>query len=147
MTTTSASLQLESDSPPPVICPYCGQRALLTTGDVIYEHRPELHSKAFWLCSDCDAYVGCHRGTTRPLGRLADSKLRWAKIRAHNTFDPLWQSYGMSRTDAYAWLARKLKITADQCHVGLFDIGMCNRVVDLCEEFIRERRPTNLQAD
>jgi hypothetical protein len=36
--------------------------------------------------------VGCHKGTTKPLGRLADAELREWKKRAHAAFDPVWQA-------------------------------------------------------
>jgi hypothetical protein len=36
----------------------------------------------------------------------------------------------MSRKEAYAWLAKALSIeNAGDCHIGWFDIAMCERVV------------------
>jgi len=32
-----------------------------------------------WLCKPCDAYVGCHNNTERPLGTLANKELRTAR--------------------------------------------------------------------
>lgn len=114
-------------------CPYCGGPAALVDGRVVYPHRPDLADQRFWRCAPCDAYVGCHRGTTRPMGRLADASLRDAKMRAHAAFDRLWQLSGMTRKDAYRWLARALGISTVGCHIGEFDLAMCLRVVDACD--------------
>ena len=61
-------------------CPYCGAPVLLKDSNYVY-HNNKNYGK-MWVCSnypECDAYVGCHPGTTIPLGRLADSALRKAK--------------------------------------------------------------------
>ena len=114
-------------------CPYCGNPAVLVTGQVIYPHRSDLFDKKFWQCQPCDAYVGCHSGGTTPLGRLANNELRKAKMSAHAAFDPIWQSEEMTRSEAYAWLAKTLHISADDCHVGMFDLVTCMRVVAACK--------------
>jgi hypothetical protein len=124
---------VDSTSP---VCPYCGGASELVGGDRIYPRRPDLHAKRFYLCAPCDAYVGCHNGTTNPLGRLADRRLRAAKIRAHEAFDPLWKSNVMTRAEAYAWLAKTLGIPPEKCHVGVFDVETCERVVDVCGDFL-----------
>ena len=119
-----------------IVCPYCQQKAELVTGDVIYPHRPDLHQLQFWQCVPCMAYVGCHRGTTRPLGRLADAELRQAKQDAHAAFDELWKQITpagtFDRSGAYKWLARQLGIEVRQCHIGMFDVETCRRVVAIC---------------
>lgn len=115
-----------------IACDYCGNRAVLVTGREIYPHRPDLYGKRFYQCSPCGAYVGCHPGTKRPLGRLANASLRAAKVRAHAAFDPLWKSGRMKRTKAYAWLAKELEIKPDDCHIGMFTEDMCARVVSVC---------------
>jgi len=120
-----------------VTCPYCSSRALLVTGSVIYPHRPDLHTKKFYSCKPCDAYVGCHPGSTQPLGRLANAELRAAKMAAHAAFDPLWKfggnNKGRLRTKAYSDLAAALHLLPEECHIGMFDVEMCNRVIAFCE--------------
>jgi hypothetical protein len=118
---------------PDPICPYCNKPATLVGGDSIYPHRPDLHDKKFWACTPCQAYVGCHKGTTEALGRLADAQLRAAKMSAHAAFDPLWREGSMSRKDAYAWLSQALGVPPDDCHIGMFDVDMCKRVVEACQ--------------
>lgn len=117
---------------PTVPCPYCGDPAELVGGDRVYPHRPDLAGKRFYLCAPCDAYVGCHPGTTEPLGRLADKALRRAKVAAHNAFDPLWQAGPMTRPEAYRWLAGALGVAPADCHIGQFDLGQCQRVIQVC---------------
>lgn len=115
-----------------VTCPYCNQAANSVFGDHIYPHRKDLYSKRFFCCDGCDAYVGCHPDGA-PLGRLADKALRAAKMRAHAAFDPSWKSGHMSRAQAYAWLAGQLGLDKKSCHIGMFDVEMCNRVVAVCQ--------------
>ena len=117
-----------------IICPYCSNEAPLVDGSVIYPHRPDLHSKPFYQCAPCDAYVGCHPGTEKPLGRLANAELRRAKMAAHAAFDPLWRNGKQKRGNAYKWLAEQLGIAKRQCHIGYFDVDTCNRVKIICQE-------------
>lgn len=118
---------------PELLCPYCGKPAQLVGGNIIYPHREDLYEKKFWNCAPCQAYVGCHPGTETPLGRLANAELRRAKMAAHAAFDPLWKEGGMSRKEAYAWLSQALNIPPDDCHMGMFDVNTCQRVIEACE--------------
>lgn len=113
-----------------VNCDYCQQPAQLVGGDTIYPHRPDLAHKWFYYCAPCIAWVGCHPGTEKPLGRLANAELRRAKQDAHAAFDPLWQSGGMKRKAAYAWLAEQLGV--ERIHIGKCDLATCRRVVEIC---------------
>jgi hypothetical protein len=112
-----------------VRCEYCRGHAELVGGSAIYPHRPDLDRLRFWRCAPCDAYVGCHPGTENPLGRLANAELRAAKIRAHDAFDPLWKSRKIRRSEAYRRLAKHLGIDDRDCHIGMFDVETCARVV------------------
>ena len=113
-------------------CDYCGGEAKLVTGRAIYPHRPDLFAKHFYQCDPCGAYVGCHPGTTNALGRLANADLRAAKSSAHAAFDPLWREGSMTRKQAYAWLADQLGTQRTECHIGMFDLQTCQRVVEIC---------------
>jgi len=113
------------------ICPYCTATSEHVGGDVIYPRRPDLAEKKFWICKPCNAYVGCHKGTPEPLGRLADAELRQAKMDAHEAFDALWSNGEMKRGAAYRWLAEKLGIAIEKCHIGMFDIDTCRKVVEV----------------
>lgn len=112
-------------------CPYCGADAVLSDSRVIYGTSYGLA----WICGDyprCDSFVGCHAGTSRPKGTLANPELRAARKVAHAAFDPRWQRRGgRGRSAAYRWLARQLGLSEDECHVGLMDLEMCRRVVEV----------------
>ena len=123
-----------------LMCPYCDREAVLVPGVVIYPHRPDLASKRFWRCKPCGAWVRCHDGTERPLGRLADAELRRARQEAHAAFDPLWKRKmerdGVSKTKArgagYRWLAEQLGMERRRCHIAKMNADECWRVVEVC---------------
>ena len=123
-------------------CPYCEARAKLVTGKEIYPHRPDLYQLNFYQCKPCDAYVGCHKNGDgkQPLGRLANAELRKAKSEAHAMFDSIWRDKYMKRGSAYAWLADMLEIDPKDCHIGMFDVAMCNRVVEVSQSFYRQSK-------
>lgn len=116
-------------------CPYCNEPSQLVTGKEVYPHMPKFNSKQLYLCSPCQAWVGCHPGTIIPLGRLADLQLRKLKQAAHAAFDRIWRKDGLSRSQAYIWLASKLNIHPAVCHIGMFDIAQCTRVVRICNAY------------
>ncbi len=127
---------------PDPTCPYCGGKAILRDSAVLYGRS---YGNA-WVCEyypdDCDAYVGCHKNSDVPLGRLADAELRAAKKRAHAWFDPLWRGGGVGRSKAYRWLARQLGIPEADCHIGMFDVAQCKRVCRVmveCEQRVMDR--------
>lgn len=132
--------------PDPVVkCPYCGGRAGLVGGHVIYPHRPDLAAKAFWTCPPCKAWVRCHDGTNKPLGRLANAELRPVRIAAHAAFDALWKrkmekdkcSKSRARRAGYAWLAEQLGMEPRRCHIAMMDAEDCRRVVEVCRPYAR----------
>lgn len=121
-------------------CPYCGAKAVLRNSSEVFS-KPK-YNEMMWVCSNypnCDAYVGCHKGTSIPLGRLANQRLRNLKKEAHRQFDPIWKSGLMSRKEAYRWLADMLHIPCDECHIGMFDIKMCQKVIAICK---KQNNPT-----
>lgn len=87
-----------------------------------------------YYCPDCRAWVGVHRGSDKPLGRLADEKLRYWKRCAHAAFDPIWKSRKMSRHAAYAWLSQQMGLPVEQTHIGMFNINQCRKVIEICKE-------------
>lgn len=116
-------------------CPYCGAEVILKDASFIYHSNKSKEWGKVWVCSSypkCNSYVGCHKGTEIPLGRLANARLRTLKKEAHRQFDPMWKSGLMDRREAYKWLSKMLDIPQQECHIGMFDIKMCQRVIHLC---------------
>lgn len=121
-----------------VYCPYCGRQAEYVDSKVIYG---KSYGMAY-LCRSCMAYVGVHKGTDKPLGRLANAELRYWKKAAHAAFDPLWQwgEFKGRRNAAYKWLAEKMGLSHNKTHIGMFDVSQCKQVVKIIE---RERSTIN----
>ena len=117
-----------------LVCPYCGIRSQLVNGTVIYPHRYDLRDKNFYYCKDCNAYCGCHGGTTKPLGTLANKELRTARRKAHEYFDALWINIRKThiwynRSQAYADLAEYMELPSRLVHIGQFDLDQCKKVL------------------
>ncbi|MDD5277700.1 MAG: zinc-finger-containing protein [Methylovulum sp.] len=128
-------------------CMTCATDARLTNGAEVYPHRLDLQAKPIWKCDSCGGYVGCHPGTTNPLGTPAGPELRAARSALHDrVVDPLWRSAHLNaayknsdlvrgrkdicraaRSRVYEFLAARLHLTADECHVGMFDLETCKR--------------------
>lgn len=123
-----------------VLCDYCSKPAKLVTGAKIYPHRPDLKHLKFWHCECCEAYVGTHGYGPRnkPLGRLANKELRTLKRLAHKTFDPIWKGpqSRSSRSNAYYWLARKMNLPKQRCHIGMFNTEQCRQVINICRNYL-----------
>lgn len=110
-----------------VMCPYCKRRAQLVDSKEVYDRSYGM----IFLCRPCQAWVGCHKGTKRPLGRLANAELRQWKSKAHLYFDRSWRGKKKSRGRAYELLAEKLNIDQEDAHIGMFDVEQCKKVVEL----------------
>lgn len=117
------------------MCPYCGNASKLIDSK-------EKYGKSYgwmYICWDCDAYVGTHKGTTEALGRLANKQLREWKKSTHRYFDPIWESQvrkGVpkheARAAAYEWLSKKMGIPIEETHIGMFTIEQCKEVMEHC---------------
>lgn len=120
-----------------VTCPYCEKPAELKKGSWLYPHSRHLHRKLFWVCQRCDAHVGCHGVSSNPLGILANKELREMRIECHEAFDKLWHiEGGMSRDEAYQYLARQMGMTQKQCHIAKFDMEQCRQAIDFSNQYI-----------
>lgn len=120
-------------------CPYCGGKALLKSSLEIYRD----DYGYVYVCENypnCNAYVGTHKKTLKPLGRLANEELRKLKITAHLYFDSLWkhrekQGDSNPRTIAYKWLSEKLNMSINDTHIGYFDKETTEKVIELCKPY------------
>jgi len=68
------------------------------------------------------------------MGTLAGPELRKARQEAHKAFDAIWIFGKVGRREAYAWLAEKMGIEIDDCHIGGFGLAQCAQVLTICEE-------------
>ncbi|WP_420213483.1 zinc-finger-containing protein (plasmid) [Burkholderia aenigmatica] len=128
----------------PKRCRYCRQGAeLLRFGEKNY---PYSHDRGLmWVCAPCVAWVGCHPGTIKPLGGLANAELRVWKIKAHEVFDPLWRAKmrreGWSKKHAtraaYSWLGKEMGLRFHKTHIGYFNVAACKQVVEICTAALR----------
>lgn len=123
------------------ICPYCQAKTSFVDSSLIYNKSYGM----IYICFECDAYVGCHKGTDKAKGSLANRSLRRLRNQAHSWFDPLWRtkmkrdncSQSEARNAAYEWLSEKLGIERDLTHIAMFDETQCRRVIEICQRFYR----------
>lgn len=111
------------------ICPYCGSTSVLESSKKVYNGQDY---GLMYICANypkCDAYVGVHKGSARPLGRLANSELRKWKKKAHNTLDPLWKTGEMTRDEAYGLVQTVLGLPRAEAHIGMLDVDQCKKLV------------------
>lgn len=125
------------------VCPYCGKKPVLENSSVVYgkDYGP------IYLCRPCRAWVGVHKGTVKPMGRLANEELRYWKKEAHAAFDPIWQAkvnlgWGKfkARNSTYEWLAKEMKLSLEYTHIGMFDVNQCKKVIELCKKETMPRK-------
>ncbi len=128
-----------------IICQYCNNKAELVTGMVIYPHRKDLHDKKFYLCVNCNAYCGCHPGTIRPLGTLANDELRALRKRCHSKLDPIWRAHIMKRKEVYAWLSKQMNIDIKDTHIAMFDKYDCEKALEYLSELTYQLETITLE--
>ena len=85
-----------------------------------------------YLCTMCNAYVGCYKGTDQPMGKVANTVLRLKRQETHQVFDRFWKGRGWTRSAAYRWLAKQMKLPAELAHIGGFEMEQCQRLISLC---------------
>jgi hypothetical protein len=114
-----------------MFCPYCGLKAIFhKSSEFIYGK----DYGAVYACANypkCDSFVSCHKDSNIEKGSLANSELRELRKKCHKLFDPLWKGGQKKRTQAYGILAHSLGISIENCHIGYFDVDMCNRLIKL----------------
>jgi len=81
---------------------------------------------------DCKAAHGAHKATGESLGKPANKETKEMRIMAHEAFDSQWEGTPIKRNEAYKILAQKMDIPGKECHIGLFDIDQCKKVIEIC---------------
>ncbi len=126
----------------PKICRYCGGVIRQIPAEEVYREaagRLKLNGEWLYQCQNCNARVGCHRGTMRPLGNVANEVLRLKRVETHQVFDAFWKRRHMTRTAAYKWLSEQMALPENQTHIGGFEMDQCQQVIDLCRRAEEER--------
>ena len=118
-----------------VKCDYCGKLANFVDSAIVYGTSYGM----IYYCARCKAWVGVHRGTDTPLGRLADADLRKLRKIAHAFLDRMWRgNRNMTRADVYRWLSEKMGLPVEETHIGLFDLEQCRKAIDFCKNYSLE---------
>ncbi|MDO4549515.1 MAG: zinc-finger-containing protein [Clostridia bacterium] len=123
-----------------VWCDYCGKRAEFVDSSIVYGRSYGM----IYCCRECGAWVGVHKGTDKPLGRLANLELRELKKAAHNAFDPIWKHGQMTRRQAYACLSEQIGLVPADTHIGMFDVDRCKQTIRICNDERRRKFETNI---
>ena len=93
-----------------MLCPICGAE-------------PEHTETKYGLRLDC---CGLWAWGDNP---LIDGKTHRARKVAHSSFDMLWQKGYMSRTEAYAALAKHMHLSSKECHIKKMSAKQCEKVI------------------
>jgi hypothetical protein len=87
-----------------------------------------------WLQNSARWYEFRH-GDVERNPSMPGTSLARARSKAHREFDVIWKMGFMTRTEAYIWLADKMGLPAHNCHMGMFNEGQCERVVEVVQAF------------
>lgn len=96
--------------------------------------------RKFYGCSrfpECRSTHGAHPDGT-PLGIPATKATKQARIRAHDVFDQLHRPGRMTRSQAYVFLAKRMGMSKDECHIGRFDAAQCDQVIAIATRRLRK---------
>ena len=121
----------------PTICPYCAGKVIFTDSAPLYGGKSY---GMVYLCTNCNASVGVHKGTNKPFGTLANTALKLKRMEVHRVFDGWWQQCGLRRSQAYKWLADQMELPIYRTHIGEFDMAQCEQAIQLVyqEQYNRE---------
>lgn len=145
------NLQLKRNKMDKLLCPYCGQVAVRVDSGEVYNGRS--YGDIFKCPGSCDAYVGIHKNSGKPLGTLANAELRQWRMKAHAAFDPLWQRKWQKRREeqgasykkvyargsGYKWLRGMMGLTSKECHISMMNVEQCKQVVEICSNLKKEK--------
>jgi DNA-directed RNA polymerase subunit RPC12/RpoP len=126
-----------------LICPYCGESTEFINSSYVYGKSHGM----IYICKQCDAHVGVHKGSTISLGRLANEELRTYKKAAHLYFDKIAKTGAINiiypqyiegvsnRSKAYKWLAEQMDMPEELCHIGMMNKLQCSKVIEICKKY------------
>ncbi len=121
-------------------CPYCGSPAVCRPASTVYGASTIDRQSFLYVCSNwpsCDSYVGAHKRDRRPMGTLANSRLRHKRILTHHALKRLQKQQHMDRWATYVWLQARLSLDEEYAHIGMFSEQMCSQVISLCQDSMK----------
>ena len=68
------------------------------------------------------------------------TELQDRKKEAHVCFDLIWKCGILSRTDAYKWLAKKMKLSIYQCHIKKMTLPQIFKVIKYSRHLLEENK-------
>lgn len=110
-------------------CPYCDSPADFIDSNRYYSSK--MSYGMIYICRPCDAVVGVHGNTAKPLGTLAKPTLRSLRKCCHEILDKMWKRGKMNRYEAYHHLSQIMDMTKDEAHIGLFREQDCIKFLAL----------------
>jgi len=106
-----------------VRCPYCNSIGELR--DSSYVYGGDDTNVLIYVCKN---FPGCDSYGSKT---LANKELRELRRYCHELFDSYWKSNGLPRSLGYKILSSKLGIKKRNCHIALFDVGLCNKLINI----------------
>ena len=106
-------------------CPICGSHEI----DLVHTRYGYSYE-----CRQCHATVGCHKGTARPLGILADKETKELRMECHELFDSKWRN-PRERRALYKQLADLMGISPEDCHFGKMNKKQLWIALSIIKEF------------
>ena len=110
----------------------------------LVEDRRVTGTRLYCPSPGCDfSYFNGRR--SRNLGDLVAKKRRELHIR----FDSLWKNpngpfrgsgYRARQDKAYVWLRKLMRMSIDDCHIGMFDAHQCDEAAKHIAEFIENNK-------
>ena len=121
-----------------LVCPYCNSPAEFHE-DSIFIYGKD-YGAVYACCKypACDSYIGVHKGTQIPLGRLANKELRQARIKAHQIIDKYWQDNKMSRNAVYKILSKMFG--KKEVHIGELKLPSCKKIIEQFDNYIKPNK-------
>lgn len=70
---------------------------------------------------------------------LVGAETHEARKAAHAAFDTIWQGGHMSRSYAYEELARRLRISPQECHIAQFDVKHARLTIEIATDIMMSK--------
>ncbi len=122
-------------------CPYCGAPVHLRSADGIYKDNSK--NVMLYVCSnypECDAYVRVHEGTKKPVGTLANQKLRTLRNEAHKYIRIIQEKGYMTKDEVYRWISNIMSAPLSEAHIGYMGEYYCTTVIEEAKKYLKMKK-------